>query len=513
MDIDLTYLDPTRFESLASDLLMEEAENITTIDGSGGDDGIDCFKGKTQGEIAVFQHKFFTDRLNSSRESQIQSSYETAKGEHPGLERWCLLIALDFTPKEQKWFEETIKEDTPDIEVNIWNKSKIENLISKYEHIVDRYFQHSTLAAGRKANEAIEFLSGNPLEQVAGAGRKMDEIRSEHSHWGIEYQYSSQDGTHQVKADPEFPIELSTTFDTDEEKLRKLESGEKVEFSPEEIEELETSPSTIIPDDQELSSLIVKPSYEDIEKEVQLEAPSVGFRKKMTFKVADVSSNSISLSTVDSSLDLSFTYFEDSRQGTFNYDVEFGGQPVHEVYDSLDLLKSLIDAEDFLLRDLEDDEIIFRAEGESDTLPDEIALLDEFVDNLYVIESKTGISFTLEDWDELDFENAQVARTLLEGKVAEPTINTYSAKIEPGFDQALIDEIDDNGKIEGININFGGFEALVLNEYVELGDVEIEIPKAKIKNVEEVKRAANTDSGVSLEILPIEQPPRINPIS
>lgn len=69
MDIDLSYLDPSRFESLASDLLMEEAESVRTVDGSGGDDGIDCFKGQTQGIITIFQHKFFTGRLNHSRES------------------------------------------------------------------------------------------------------------------------------------------------------------------------------------------------------------------------------------------------------------------------------------------------------------------------------------------------------------------------------------------------------------------------------------------------------------
>lgn len=512
MDIDLSYLDPSRFESLASDLLMEEAKSVRTIDGSGGDDGIDCFKGQTQGEITIYQHKFFTGRLNHSRKSQIQSSYETAKEKHSGLDRWCLLIALDFTPKEQQWFEETIEQDTEDIEVDIWNESKIENLVSKYDHIVDRYFQQSTLAAGRKANEAIEFLSGNPLEQVAGAGEKMTEIRSDHSHWGIEYHYDSQEGTHQVKADPEFPVELETSFDIDEEKFMKLEAGEKVEFSPEEVEKLEASPSAVIPDDGELSSLVIKPSYQDIEKEVQLEAPRTGLRRKLTLEVTDISDNSISLSTTDTGLDLSFTYFEDSSEGTFDYNVDFEGQPVHEVYNSLDLLKSLINADDFLMRDLEDDKIVFRAESDQDTLPDELSLLDDFVTNLYIIESKTGVSFTFEDWDELDFDNARIARNLLEGKVAESTIDTFSAELEPGFDQMLVDEIDEDGVIEGVSINFGGFEVLILGEYLEVGDIELEIPKAKIKNVNQVEEAADTGSDVSLEMVPIDQPPKMKPV-
>lgn len=512
MHIDLSYLDPSRFESLASDLLMEEAESVRTIDGSGGDDGIDCFKGQTQESITIFQHKFFTGRLNHSRESQIRSSYETAKENHPGLERWCLLIALDFTPKEQQWFEETIEQDAEDIEVDIWNKSKIENLVSKYDHIVDRYFQQSTLAAGRKANEAIEFLSGNPLEQVVGAGEKMTEIRSDHSHWGIEYHYDSQEGTHQVKTDPEFPIELETSFDIGEEKLKKLEAGEKVELSPEEVEKLEASSSAIIPNDGELSSLVIRPSYQDIEREVQLEAPSIGFRRKLTLEVSDISDNSISLSTTDTGLDLSFTYFEDSSEGTFDYNVDFEGQPVHKVYESLDLLKSLLNADDFLMRDLEDDKIVFRAESDLDTLPDELSLLDEFVTNLYIIESKTGTSFTFDDWDELDFENARIARDLLERKETKSTIETFSGELEPGFDQTLVDEIDGDGVIEGASINFGGFEILVLSQYIEVGDVELEIPKAKIKNIDQVEEAADTGSSVSLEMVPIEQPPKIKPI-
>jgi hypothetical protein len=131
---------------------------------------------------------------------------------------------------------------------------------------------------------------------------------------------------------------------------------------------------------------------------------------------------------------------------------------------------------------------------------------------LYIIESKTGTSFTFEDWDELDFENARIARDLLEGKVTKSTMDTFSAELEPGFDQMLVDEIDGDGVIEGASINFGGFEILVLGEYIEVGDVELEIPKAKIKNIGQVEEAADTGSGVSLEMIPIEQPPKTKPI-
>jgi len=305
---------------------------------------------------------------------------------------------------------------------------------------------------------------------------------------------------------------LKTSFDIDEEKLKKLEAGEKVEFSPEEVENLEASPSAVIPDDGELSSLVIKPSYQDIEREVQLEAPRIGFRRKLTLEVTDISDNSISLSTTDTGLGLSFTYFEDSSEGTFDYNVDFEGQPVYEVYNSLDLLKSLINADDFLLRDLEDDRIVFRAESDPDTLPEELSLLEEFVTNLYIIESKTGTSFTFEDWDELDFENARIARNLLDGKMTKSTIDTFSGELEPGFDQTLVDEIDEDGVIEGTSINFGGFEILVLSEYIEVGDVELEIPKAKIKNIGQVEEAADTGSSVSLEMVPIEQPPKMKPI-
>ena len=164
------------------------------------------------------------------------------------------------------------------------------------------------------------------------------------------------------------------------------------------------------------------------------------------------------------------------------------------------------------MRDLEDDKIIFRAESGPDALPEELSLLDEFVSNLYMIESKTGISFTFRDWDESDFSNARIARELLEGKVTESTIDTFSGELAPGFDEELVNEIDGDGVIEGVRLIFEALEIPILSESIEVGDVALQIPKAKVKNVNEVEEAADTGSDVSLEMVPIEQTPEMKPI-
>ncbi|WP_181687266.1 hypothetical protein, partial [Halorhabdus salina] len=114
--------------------------------------------------------------------------------------------------------------------------------------------------------------------------------------------------------------------------------------------------------------------------------------------------------------------------------------------------------------------------------------------------------------DELDFENARIARELLEGKGTKSPVDTFSAELESGFDETLVDEIDENGVIEGISINFKGFEILILGEYVEVGDVKLEFPKAKIKNINEVEDAADTSSAVNMEMVPVGQTSKIQPI-
>jgi hypothetical protein len=66
--IDLKALDSTKFHSLCNAIVKAEYSDATCVEGSGGDEGIDCFLGNNMdaGNLHVFQHKFLTTTLNSS---------------------------------------------------------------------------------------------------------------------------------------------------------------------------------------------------------------------------------------------------------------------------------------------------------------------------------------------------------------------------------------------------------------------------------------------------------------
>ena len=75
MNIDLTHLNHQTFERLCNDLLDIEIEDVKLIEGSGGDKGVDGFRGEISGGVEIYQHKFFTHALKSSQKSQIKDSF------------------------------------------------------------------------------------------------------------------------------------------------------------------------------------------------------------------------------------------------------------------------------------------------------------------------------------------------------------------------------------------------------------------------------------------------------
>jgi hypothetical protein len=72
------------------------------IDGAGGDDGRDVQFLDDGGGLHVFELKSFTGRVKGSRRSQIKRSVERAR--QLRATSWDLVVPIDPTPDEEKWF-------------------------------------------------------------------------------------------------------------------------------------------------------------------------------------------------------------------------------------------------------------------------------------------------------------------------------------------------------------------------------------------------------------------------
>jgi len=76
---------------------------------SQGDGGIDVIRTFEDGKVSIYQIKKFASNLTMGQKKQIENSWkrfiEYAKTEHLGVAEWSLVLPLDPTPQNRKWFE------------------------------------------------------------------------------------------------------------------------------------------------------------------------------------------------------------------------------------------------------------------------------------------------------------------------------------------------------------------------------------------------------------------------
>lgn len=130
---------------------------FTTIDGSGGDGGIEFYLKLENGEKWGWQCKFFGDtgRLNvGSRDLAIEKSLETALRNHSDLTKWFLCLKTDLTTNslsskgkfskgERNWFENELTKKIPEgkiLSLEHWGESSFISFLKESKHVGIRSF-------------------------------------------------------------------------------------------------------------------------------------------------------------------------------------------------------------------------------------------------------------------------------------------------------------------------------------------------------------------------------------
>ena len=92
------------YEKMVSVLLSRLNPDARRIDGSGGDGGVDVqIAYEPEGRVAhAFELKSFTGRMDPRRRRQVKRSLDRVAGLCP--ERWTLVVPIDPTPGEIRWF-------------------------------------------------------------------------------------------------------------------------------------------------------------------------------------------------------------------------------------------------------------------------------------------------------------------------------------------------------------------------------------------------------------------------
>ena len=147
---------------------------FTSVDDSGGGDGVEFYLTLPNGEQWGWQAKFYhhpKGRLDSSRKQSITKSLKKACEVHPNLKKWFLCTTSNFTPKEQEWFDNTLPQSIPEnmhVELEHWGDSDFNTWLSEPR------FRGKLLYFFRKLELDLEWFKTQFDKQMAGVGDKFD---------------------------------------------------------------------------------------------------------------------------------------------------------------------------------------------------------------------------------------------------------------------------------------------------------------------------------------------------
>ena len=157
MRVQWSDLEPNRYEDMVSVLLSRSHPESQRIDGSGGDGGRDVqiVSGEDRRLTDAFQLKSFTGRMTNVRRRQVKRSLERAAELEP--ERWNLVVPIDPTPGEERWF--TDLGDEYDFPTKWLGRTWLDAQMSAYPDI-RRYFVEGA------AHEVLRLLGELKEEQA-----------------------------------------------------------------------------------------------------------------------------------------------------------------------------------------------------------------------------------------------------------------------------------------------------------------------------------------------------------
>ena len=152
--------------------LYGENGRFTSVDDSGGGDGVEFYLTLENGDEWGWQAKFYhpEPRLNKSgRKRSITNSLKRACEIHPHLKKWVLCTPTNFTPDEQKWFDNTLPQSiSEDIELEHWGDSDFNNWLSEPRFSGKFHYFFGELELD------LDWFKRQFEKQMAGVGDKFD---------------------------------------------------------------------------------------------------------------------------------------------------------------------------------------------------------------------------------------------------------------------------------------------------------------------------------------------------
>jgi hypothetical protein len=109
LELQLREFSKERFEIFVHQYLAAKypGADIKRVEGSGGDAGIDTFRGLLASSPAIRQSKHFPNRIKQAQKKQVLKSIKAAFREN-APSAWTLCVPIDLRTPEHKWFQTAV---------------------------------------------------------------------------------------------------------------------------------------------------------------------------------------------------------------------------------------------------------------------------------------------------------------------------------------------------------------------------------------------------------------------
>lgn len=150
------------FEELCYQIVSEKFKDdilngatLTSIDDSGGGDGVEFYLTYENGDVYGWQAKYFCRLNEGGRKEQIKKSLQTTYDKHPNIKKWFLCSKCNFTPDEKNWFDDDLANTTKNgrtvlptnhnVELIHWGESELLSYLKDYSNIYKFFFSEKFL--------------------------------------------------------------------------------------------------------------------------------------------------------------------------------------------------------------------------------------------------------------------------------------------------------------------------------------------------------------------------------
>ena len=169
-DFDFNTLDPDKWENLCFSLLHARNPLVHTVNGHGGDEGVDAYVGSFESPAVIYQFKYFRGSFGKSQVRQVEDSLDTALAKRRGF-KWVLMCSKDPTPDAMRALDR-LRDKHPDISIEYYFASEIAAMLIESPKVRKEFYSNV-----QDQLEAISLQSGNrPIDMIRNGAKRLNEI-------------------------------------------------------------------------------------------------------------------------------------------------------------------------------------------------------------------------------------------------------------------------------------------------------------------------------------------------